>query len=386
MVLKVAAAAGFAAAAFPFGRGAEARADSQAPGQGRRARVTRPFDAETDVSVFREWITPVDKLFVRSHFGPPPAAVTDPARWRLSVSGLVREPQAFSLEDLRQFEAVTLTAVLQCSGNGRAFYRPRVPGVQWERGAVGNVRWTGVRLADVLKRAGVDSERGRHLQLEGADRPVLPTTPLFVRSIPLEKALHPDTLLVTRMNGEPLPVLHGGPLRLISPGWMADACTKWLTAVTVQEREAAGYYMDTAYRYPSDPVEPGTSLPPSQMRPVEAMVVKSLIASPDRGAVLPAGPLVVRGVAWTGEGRVTRVEVSTDQGRQWQDAQLTGEDVPYAWRHWEWQGTVAPGSLTLVCRATDSRGAVQPERSPWNPGGFLWNGWDHVTLTVAGAE
>ncbi len=350
---------------------------------GLRTRVAKPYDAETDVSVFQEWITPNDKFFVRSHFGPPPAAVANPARWRVFVSGLVKEPQAFSLDDLRRFSSHDITAVLQCSGNGRANFRPRVPGVQWERGAVGNARWTGVRLADVLAKAGVDQERAKHVQLEAADRPVHPNTPLFTRSIPLSKALHPDTLLVTHMNGEALPLLHGGPLRLLSPGWMADACTKWLTGITVQDREASGYYMDTAYRYPTTPVEPGAAVAPAAMRPVEAMVVKSLIASPTEGSAVPQGPLVIRGVAWTGEGRVTKVEVSTDGGAQWQPAELVGDDAPYAWRQWEYRWTSSgPGPVTFQCRATDSRGEIQPEQSPWNPGGFMWNGWDRVTVTV----
>ncbi len=382
-MLQLAAASAMLAAADPQRMMRAAWASPREEGGGLRTRVARPYDAETDISVFQEWITPNDKFFVRSHFGPPPAAVADPARWRVSVSGLVKEPQAFSLDDLRQFSTHNITAVLQCSGNGRANYRPRLPGVQWERGAVGNARWTGVRLADVLAKAGVDQERAKHVQLEGADRPVHPHTPLFTRSVPLSKALHPDTLLVTQMNGEALPLLHGGPLRVLSPGWMADACTKWLTGITVQDREASGYYMETAYRYPSTPIEPGMAVPAAVMRPVEAMVVKSLIASPGEGAVVPQSTMVVRGVAWTGEGRVTKVEVSTDGGAQWLPAEFVGDDVPYAWRQWEYRWSPSrPGPVTFLSRATDSRGEVQPERSPWNPGGFMWNGWDRVTVTV----
>ncbi len=384
-MLQLAAAAALTAAVDPreAARLAWAESGEEAPPAGLKTRVARPYDAETDVAVFREWLTPNGKFFVRSHFGPPPAAVADPARWRISVSGLVNEPQAFSLEDLRRFEEVTITAVLQCSGNGRAHYRPRVPGVQWERGAVGNARWTGVRLADVLRHAGVRGEGAQHVRLDAADRPVVEKTPLFVRSIPIRKALHPDTLLVTKMNGEPLPLLHGGPLRLLSPGWMADACTKWLTGLAVQEREPEGYYMQTAYRYPTKPMEPGAAISPAVMKPVEAMVVKSLIASPGEGATVAKGPVVVRGVAWTGEGRVTRVDVSTDEGRHWHQADLVGEDVPYAWRQWEWRWSPTDsGPVTILCRATDSTGAVQPERSPWNPGGFMWNGWDRVTVRV----
>ncbi|MGH8136501.1 MAG: sulfite oxidase [Steroidobacteraceae bacterium] len=346
-------------------------------------RVARPLDAETPVREFASWLTPNGRFFIRSHFGPPPEEQIDPAAWRLRVNGLVERQLTLSLDELKQFPEVTVTAVLQCSGNGRAFFRPRVPGVQWERGAVGNARWTGIRLADVLARAGVQAA-GRHVQLQGADRPVATTIPLFIRSIPIEKALHADTLLAYRMNGAPLPLLHGAPLRVIAPGWMADACLKWLTTITVSADEAKGYYMETAYRYPARPVEPGTTPNPRDMRPVEEMVVKSLIVEPAQGAIVGLGPVMIRGVAWTGEDRrIARVEVSMDDGTTWQPARLTGKDLPYAWRSWQviWQPKGA-GPAEILCRATDDRGATQPMASPWNPSGFLWNGVDRVRVEV----
>ena len=185
--------------------------------------VARPLDAETPVQEFVSYLTPNSSFFVRSHFGPPPTEAVSEALWKLRVSGLVEGSHEFILKDLREMEAVTVTAVVQCSGNGRAFHRPKVPGVQWERGAVGNAQWTGVRLRDVLAKAGVHAG-ARHVQLQGADRPVVASVPMFVRSIPLEKAIHPDTILAYDMNGRPLPLLHGGPLRVITPGWMADSC------------------------------------------------------------------------------------------------------------------------------------------------------------------
>ena len=369
--------------AFPWSESSEA-ADAGPSGSGPLiVRVSRPLDAETPVREFVSWLTPNDRFFVRSHFGPPPEERTDPAAWRLQVGGLVERQLTLSLDDLKQFPEVTITAVLQCSGNGRAFYRPRVPGVQWERGAVGNARWTGVRLTDVLARAGVQAA-GRHVQLQGADRPVATTVPLFVRSIPIDKALHADTLLAYRMNGAPLPLLHGAPLRVIAPGWMADACLKWLTTITVSADEAKGYYMETAYRYPARPVEPGTTPNPHDMRPVEEMVVKSLIVEPAQGAIVGLGPVMIRGVAWTGEDRrIARVDVSMDDGTTWQPARLIGEDLPYAWRSWQviWQPKGA-GSSEILCRATDDRGVTQPMASPWNPSGFLWNGVDRVRVEV----
>jgi sulfite oxidase len=345
-------------------------------------RVTRPFDAETPVREFTSFLTPNHRFFVRSHFGPPPPESIAEATWSLRVGGLVERPRAFTLQELRQFEPVTITAVVQCSGNGRAFYRPKAPGVQWERGAVGNAQWTGVRLRDVLAMAGL-KEPAQHVQLQGADRPVVATVPLFVRSIPLTKALHPDTILAYEMNGRPLPLLHGAPLRVIAPGWMADSCTKWLTEITVQAEEAQGYYMQTAYRVPVQPLEPGASSNGQATVPVEAMVVKSLIAAPGEGETVKAGPVTIQGVAWGGEAKVVKVEVSFDEGRTWEQARLIGEDHPYAWRQWQflWRVKTA-GTVTIVCRATDARGETQPASSPWNPSGFLWNGWDRITVTV----
>lgn len=345
-------------------------------------RVMRPYDAETPVREFTSYLTPNHRFFVRSHFGPPPPEAVSEVHWKLHVSGLVERSQEFTLKDLRQMKAVTVTAVVQCSGNGRAFHRPKVPGVQWERGAVGNAEWTGVRLRDVLAKAGVRTE-ARHVQFQGADRPVVASVPLFIRSIPLEKALHPDTILAYEMNGRPLPLLHGAPLRVITPGWMADSCFKWLTEITAQADEAKGYYMQTAYRVPTNPVEPGVSASGSSI-PVEAMVVKSLVAAPQEGQTVQPGPVTIQGVAWGGEAKVVKVEVSFDEGKSWEPARLIGEDHPYAWRQWQyvWNAETT-GMFTILCRATDAQGETQPATSPWNPSGFLWNGWDRVTVTVA---
>lgn len=346
--------------------------------------VARPLDAETPVQEFASYLTPNSRFFVRSHFGPPPAELLSDQNWRLSVGGLVDRSLMFTLQDLKHFEEVTLTAVVQCSGNGRAAHRPKVPGVQWERGAVGNARWTGVRLRDVLTKAGLQM-KGRHVQFQGADRPVVASVPLFTRSIPLEKALHPDTILAYEMNGRPLPLLHGAPLRVITPGWMADSCIKWLTDITVSQDEAEGYYMQTAYRHPTRPVTPGEAIAARDLIPVEAMIVKSLIAQPQEGALLVPGPVTIQGVAWTGESKIVKVEVSIDEGQTWEPARLIGEDQPYAWRQWQyiWQAT-GSGPRTIICRAVDDHGQTQPKASPWNPSGFLWNGWDHVSIKVAG--
>ncbi len=346
-------------------------------------RVSRPFDAETPVRDFTSWLTPNERFFVRSHFGPPDPQSVDASSWRLKVGGLVDRGLTLSLSDLQQMPEVTLTAILQCSGNGRAHHRPKVPGVQWERGAVGNAEWTGVRLRDVLQRVGV-REQSRHVQFQGADRSAVATVPLFTRSIPLAKAIHADTLLAYEMNGRPLPLLHGAPLRVVTPGWMAESSIKWLTDITLQAEESTGYYMQTAYRIPLTPVEPATASSASTTIPVEAMVVKSLIAAPSEGETVVRGTVTIQGVAWAGEAEVVKVEVSCDDGMTWEPGRFIGQKHPYAWRQWQyiWNAT-RPGPTALLCRATDTRGEVQPATSPWNPSGFLWNGWDRVVVTVA---
>lgn len=374
---------GLGAGVFAGWANAAARAENPTSASGPLiTRVTRPFDAETPVREFTTWLTPNERLFIRSHFGPPHPDAIDPTVWRLKVGGKVGQQLNLSLEELKQFEVVTVTSVLQCSGNGRAFHRPKVPGVQWGRGAVGNVQWTGVRLNDVLAKAELKSQ-AKHVQFLGADRPVLASVPLFVRSIPVEKALHPDTLLAFEMNGRPLPLLHGAPLRVITPGWMAESCIKWLTEITGQVGEATGYYMQQAYRVPVTTVGQDSGLPEPRMLPVEEMPVKSLLTAPGEGDTVKVGPVLIQGVAWTGEARIAKVEVSVDEGKTWEAARLVGEEYPYAWRQWQfvWNSKNA-GTATVLCRATDSRGETQPEKTPWNPSGFLWNGWDRVTLTV----
>ena len=335
------------------------------------------------MSEFTSFLTPNHRLFVRSHFGPPPSETLEESQWSLQVGGTVERPKTFTMAALRQFEPVTVTAVLQCSGNGRAYHRPRVPGVQWERGAVGNAEWTGVRLRDVLRAVGVHSD-AKHVQFQGADRPVASTVPLFIRSIPLSKALHEDTLLAYEMNGRPLPLLHGAPLRLITPGWMAESCIKWLTHIEVRQDEATGYFMQTAYRVPANPSSSATYDHDTVTLPIEVMPVKSLIAYPGDGQSLTAGFVTIQGVAWAGDATtVAKVELSLDGGNTWQQARWIAGDRLYAWRQWQflWPAT-RPGTFFIVCRATDARGVVQPRTGSWNPSGFLWNGWDGVTVHI----
>ena len=201
---------------------------------------------------------------------------------------------------------------------------------------------------------------------------MLTTVPSFTRNIPVAKALHPDTLLAYEMNGRPLPLLHGAPLRVITPGWMAESCMKWLTDITVRADETPGYYMQQAYRIPETSIRQSSGLPGSAMVPVERMLVKSLIAAPAEGDTVKTGPVTIQGVAWAGEAAVAKVEVSCDDGQRWETAALLGEEQPYAWRHWQfvWNART-PGPTAILCRATDAQGEQQPATSPWNRAGFF---------------
>ncbi len=341
-------------------------------------RSTRPLDAETPVEAFDRFLTPNRLFFVRSHFGPPALGLSP---WRLEVEGLVERPISLSIDDLKGLEKVTLPAVLQCSGNGRGFFSPTIPGVGWGRGAVGNAEWSGVRLVDLLERAGIKPDAA-HVQLHGADTPPNPKTPAFFRSIPLARALDPSTILATSMNGEALPMLHGGPIRLVVPTWAGNHWIKWLRKVTVAKDEAPGFYMQNGYKIPKVPTPPGVDLKPTDLKSVTTMNVKSLIARPLERATLKVGKVEIRGVAWTGEGVIKQVEIQAGAEAPWTLATLQGDPKPGTWVAWTFPWEAKTGQHALRSRATDSTGEVQPETTPWNRSGYLWNGIDRVTCEV----
>lgn len=341
-------------------------------------RSQRPEDLETPVAWLNSWITPNELFYVRSHLYTPSI---QPETWTLAVDGEVERPLTLSLNDLKRMPRVSLAVTLECAGNGRAYFEPGVAGVQWDKGAVGNARWTGVRLADLLRRAGV-KPTARYVWLDGADRS-MGNVPDFVRSAPLVKAMDPDTLVAYEMNGAELPVAHGFPLRAIVPGWEAAYAVKWLTHVQVAERQHDGFFVQTAYRLPTRPVTPGSSVDPADLAPLARMPVKSIITSPLEGTRLRPGPVRIAGWAWSGEANVTRVEVSTDGGSRWQRARLGRDRARYAWRsfEYEWPATTA-GRYTLMARATDDQGRTQPDRPQWNPSGYLWNVVDRVEVQI----
>jgi len=342
------------------------------------ARASRPLDLESSLAALDEEFTPNDRFFVRSHFGP---AVIDERRFRLEIGGLVGKTLTLTMAELRAMPKVTVPAVLQCSGNGRALYRPRVPGAQWQRGGVGQAAWSGVRLGDLLRRAGIEPA-GKFVRLGGGERPPMPSTPSFVRSLPLDKALHPATLIAYEMNGAPLPLLHGAPLRAVVPGWVGDDWVKWLRSIRVEAAEDAGFYMKSGYRMPDPPIKPGETAKPESMRAMTSMVVKALITRPAAGARLAGAGALIAGFAFAGERTVRAVEVSTDDGRSWSAARVAPSKGIGSWQRFELPWKPKPGSYRLLARATDDSGVTQPERPVWNPGGYLWNGWDDVRCEV----
>src|SRR3984885_5202279 len=292
-------------------------------------RSSRPEDLEMPLDGFHEWITPADRFFVRCHtYFPERANLSD---WRLKIDGVVNQPLTLTMDDLKKLPRVELVGVLECAGNGRKFYEPHLPGAQWAFGSVGNGRWAGVRLRDVLQKAGIKTSATQIL-FDGVDVP-LGKMPDFQRTITTAKALHPDTLLAYEMNGQALPVQHGFPLRVIAPGWAGDSWVKWLQHIEVLDHEFEGFWMKSAYRHPAHPVSPGTAVDPAEMVPVTDLNVKSVIAIP-AGWAKP-GAVHVQGTAWSNASPVAKVDISTDAGQTWKPAKLGGQRTKYGWRLWQ---------------------------------------------------
>jgi|SRR5579864_2044977 len=344
------------------------------------ARSSRPADLEMPLDGFHEWITPLDRFFVRCHtYFPERASLGE---WRLNVDGVVSRPLTLTMDDLKTLPRVELVGVLECAGNGRSFYQPRVAGTQWAFGSVGNGRWAGVRFKDVLAKAGL-KESAKHILLDGSDSP-LGKMPKFQRTVTVQKALDPDTLLAYEMNGQPLPDEHGFPLRLIASGWAGDSWVKWLHHIEVLDHEFEGFWMKTAYRRPARHVEPGAAVPASELVPVADLNVKSVIATPGNWA--KPGRLRISGAAWSNSSPVTRVDVSVDSGKSWKPAKLGKDQSRYAWRLWELDWQASAGKYSLMARATNAAGQTQPLTEEWNPSGYLWNVAQPVEIEVSRRE
>jgi len=351
--------------------------------------TSRPPQLETPMDVFNEGVlTPNDAFFVRYHLAgsPPSREALAPETFQLAVEGHVERPLTLSVDEcVKRFEAVEVVAVNQCSGNGRGFFKPRVPGGQMGNGAMGCACWQGVRLADVLRAAGV-KPGAKSVLLDGLDRPVAAGIPDFVKSLEIEQALDPEILLATRMNGEPLPWLNGYPLRVVVPGHYGTYWIKHLNRITVVDTDFKGYWMDPAYRIPDDPcahVEPGTK--PKHTVPISRFNVRSFLTSVGEGATVAAGRVtLLRGIAFDGGAGIREVTVSDDDGRTWRGAELGRDLGRYAYREWTLPWTPSGvGERVLRVRATNRLGQSQPLEPLWNPAGYMRNVVESVKVRVA---
>jgi DMSO/TMAO reductase YedYZ molybdopterin-dependent catalytic subunit len=349
------------------------------PGEdGMIVRSVRFLDLETPVEYFDSWLTPVPHFFVRNHMHEP--VELNAGDWRLTVGGEVDKPGTLSLRELAKLPTYSVVNTLECAGNGRGFYRPQVPGIQWQKGAVSTARFSGPRLADILHRAGVKSS-GKHVMFRGLDE-VPGKVPPFIRSIPIEKALDSDTLIATQMNGTPLTKHHGFPARALVPGWIGAASCKWLAEIKILESEFVGNFMSPGYRMPNKAVKPGDSVKPEDTHVVTGLNVKSLISGPLDGSSLKSGKVTVHGAAWAGEADIVKVEISIDGGASWNPAALGHEQSRYAWRLWSYSWNAKRGDCPIQSRATDSLDRVQPTEAAWNPSGYLYNAIDQVKVHV----
>jgi len=347
--------------------------------EGMIVRSARFFDLEMPPEFFDSWLTPVPHFFVRNHMHEPSMIEAD--TWQLTIGGEVEKPLTLGLADLKKMASHSVTNTLECAGNGRGFQQPHVPGVQWQKGAVGTARFSGPRLRDLLERAGV-KPNGKHVMFHGLDE-VPGKVPPFIRSIPIEKANDSDTLIALQMNGAPLSKHHGFPARALVPGWIGAASCKWLSEIKMLEKEFDGNFMKPGYRYPNHPLKPGDPLNVDDSHPLTALNVKSIIAAPVDGSTMKSKMLHVHGAAWAGEAEIVKVEISTDDGGTWQPARLDREQAKYAWRLWSYAWKAPkPGDYTFLSRATDSQGRVQPATADWNPSGYLYNAIDQVKVHV----
>ena len=343
----------------------------------------RPPQLETPLRYFRTDLTPNDAFFVRWHLSGIPTTV-DLRTFRLEVGGHVKTPLSLSLEDLRsRFEPVSMVALGQCAGNSRSLFEPRVPGGQWTNGAMGNARWKGARLKDVLDAAGV-LPGAVQVGLHGLDVPALPKTPRFEKSLQIDHARDGEVMIAYEMNGEALPMLNGFPIRLVVPGWYATYWVKSLSSVTVLDQFLKSFWMDKAYRIPDDA---NANEDPQHLSPVTVainrMSVHSIFVQPEPDERLQAGKSYeLTGVATDGGGGIERVEVSKDGGLTWSDATLGADLGKYSWRRWRAEWTPpAKGSYRLMVRATNDAGEMQ-QATQWNRSGYQRDMIEHLDVVV----
>lgn len=347
----------------------------------------RPVNVEAAPHLLDDDITPADKHFIRNNGTMPEPINKDD--WRLTIDGEVEEELELSYDQLmNEFDTVTLRLQIECGGNGRGGFNPLPRGNPWTIGAIGCAEWTGVRLRDVLRRAGVKQSAvytGHYSYDEHLSGD--PDRPAISRGGPIDKMMDPHTIIALQMNGEDIPIEHGYPARVIAPGWPGSVSQKWVTRIWVRDREHDGPGMTgLSYRVPRFPVEPGAEVSDEDMMVMSSMVVKSAITNPVAGTEVQAGrPFEVRGQAWAGDDHVTAMEVSIDFGATWQPAELEAPPNRYAWQRW--RANITPpqaGYYEVWARATDNRGRSQPMVVPgWNPRGYLNNACHRIHFTAA---
>jgi DMSO/TMAO reductase YedYZ molybdopterin-dependent catalytic subunit len=344
--------------------------------------TSRPVQLETPASVFDAGeFTPNDAFFVRWHLPEVPTRI-DPAAFRLNVHGAVTSPLSLGLDDLRtQFEPVEVNAVLECAGNSRGFSAPRVPGGQWANGAMGNARWRGARLRDILAHSYARADAVQ-VRFQGAERPALATTPQFLKSLDVAVASDPNVIVAYEMNGADLPVLNGFPVRLVVPGWFGTYWVKALNDIEVLLEPDQNYWMKTAYRVPNTP---NYSVAPTDTGfatvPLSHLTVRSFITNLTDGAAIGAGRTTIRGIAFDGGTGIRNVGVSTDGGTTWRDAELGPDLGKFSFRRWTATFDARPGQrYVLASRAVNNGGEQQVHR--WNPSGYARNAVENVTVAV----
>jgi DMSO/TMAO reductase YedYZ molybdopterin-dependent catalytic subunit len=329
-------------------------------------------------------LTPNDRFFVRWHWAVIPTAV-DVDAFRLTVHGHVNQTLSLSLNDILALPRVELVATNQCSGNSRGYFQPRVPGGEWSHGAMGNARWTGVRLKDVLDRAGVKAG-AIQVRFDGMDEPVVADAPDFMKSLDIDHARDGEVTLAYAMNGEQLPLLNGFPLRLIVPGWYSTYWVKMLNDIEVLDQPDTNYWTKTAYTIPDTPranIRPGET--DVKFVPISRMVPRSFITNIKEGDTLKLGAsTLARGIAFGGDSGVSRVDFSSDGGRSWQAAALGRDEGKYSFRQWQLRFTPpTKGNQVLMVRCTSSGGEAQPDTPNWNPSGFMRNVIERTAVVVA---
>ena len=371
----------------------QAEAFRQAIGKDHRMVVHnwRPGVLETPLELLREHrLTPKQILFVRNNQLWDGALSADPLPlegWRVEMIGLLKYPRVIQGSELKRYQPVEVEMVLQCSGNGRSYYADTIKtrGTQWQKGGMGNLRWKGVPLKTLVEglKLEVDS-RARFITAEGQDVPPSDKAADFEHSVPIDEALD-RAILALEMNGEPIPAVHGGPVRLIIPGYYGTMNVKWLTRLRFEAEESGNYNHIPRYRTFKRPIEPGTNPPKTleNTRPTWRQRINSTIWSPTDGQQLQAGGLKLRGVAWNdGVVKLEAVEVSTNQGRTWERARLEVPSDPFAWHHWEALLDLPSGRHQIWARAVDATGQGQPLDGSihWNPSGYEWNGIARVEV------